>query len=146
MTKLLLSWDPGILRSWACYSAWKWCLLWGPWSCLVCSKPRYTSTDQKEPEPLVRQGSHVLAPVVTGLSQLVWNRCCVPLTSDPKIVWRVLWGLGTEFVPKVTQSLRRLEGYLFIFIVCVWILLPAYNHAMCMQYLWTSEEGVHSSI
>jgi hypothetical protein len=31
---------PFILRSccqgsWACYSAWKWCLLWGEWSCLA---------------------------------------------------------------------------------------------------------------
>jgi hypothetical protein len=35
------------------------------WGCLVCSKPRYTSTNQKEPELLVRQGSCVLAPAVT---------------------------------------------------------------------------------
>lgn len=92
VTKLLLSWDPGILRAWVCYSTWKWCLFWGMWGCLVCSKPRCTSTDQKEPKLLVWQGSRVLTPAVTGLSQLVWNRCCVPLTCDPKIVWRVLWG------------------------------------------------------
>ena len=91
MTKLLLSFYPVILRSWACYSSWKWYLLWGPWGCLVLLKPRYTSTDKKEPEPLVRQGTCVPAPAVTGPSQLVWNRCCVPLTSDPKFVWRVLW-------------------------------------------------------
>ena len=24
---------------------------------------------------------------------LDWNPCCVPLTSDPNIEWRVLWGL-----------------------------------------------------
>jgi hypothetical protein len=89
VTKLLLSWDPRILRSWACYSAWRWYLLWEPWSCLVCWKP---STDHKEPKPLVRQGSRVLAPAVTCLSQLVWNRCFVPLTSAPNIAWRVLWG------------------------------------------------------
>jgi hypothetical protein len=52
----------------------------------VCSKLRYTNTDQEEPELLVRQGSCVLSPAVTGLSQLIWNRCCVPLTSDPKIL------------------------------------------------------------
>ena len=80
------SWDPGILRSWACYRAWNWCLLWGPWGCQLCLKPRYTSTNQEEPETLVRQGSRVFALAVTGLSQLVWNRCCVPLTSDPKIL------------------------------------------------------------
>ena len=32
------------------------------------------------------QGSCALASAVTGPSQLVWNRCCVPLTSDPKIL------------------------------------------------------------
>jgi hypothetical protein len=92
VTKFFLSWDLGILRSWECFSSWKWCLLLGPWGYLVCSKPRCTSTDQKEPELLVRQDSCVLAPAVTVPSQFVWNRCCVPLTSDPKIMCRVLWG------------------------------------------------------
>jgi hypothetical protein len=92
VTQLLLSWDPVVLRSWVCYSTWKWCPLWGPWSCLVCLKPRWTRTDQKEPEPLVRKVFGVLVPAVTGLSQLDWN-WRVPLTSDPKITWRVLWGL-----------------------------------------------------
>jgi hypothetical protein len=41
---------------------------------------------------LVRQDSRVLAPAVTGLSSLDWNQCYVPLTSDPKFMWRVLWG------------------------------------------------------
>jgi hypothetical protein len=86
VTKFLVSWDPGILRCWACYSAWKWCLLWGQCRCLLCLKPRYTSTNQKEPELLVRQGSCVLASAGTGFSGLLWNRCCVPLTSDPKIL------------------------------------------------------------
>ena len=86
MTKLLGFWNPGILRSCASHSAWNWCLLWGSWGCPLYSKLRYTSTDQKEPEPLVRQGSYVLASAGTGLSWLVWNRCCVPLTSDPKIL------------------------------------------------------------
>ena len=27
-----------------------------------------------------------------------WNRCCFPLSSDPKIEWRVLWGLW-DFPP-----------------------------------------------
>jgi hypothetical protein len=96
-------WYPVILRSWECYSAWKWCLLWGLWSCLVCSKPGYTSSDQKEPKPLISQGSRVLAPAVTGLAQVVWNRCCVSLTSDPKIEWRVLWGLW-DLPPVCTQN------------------------------------------
>jgi hypothetical protein len=92
VNRSLESWRPGILRLWACYSAWKWCLLWGLWGSLVCLKPKYTSTDQKEPESLLRQGFLVLAPTVTGPSQLFWNRCCVPLTSDPTISWRALWG------------------------------------------------------
>jgi hypothetical protein len=75
-----------------CYRTWKWCLLWGLWGSLVCSNPRYTSTDQKEPEPLARQGSRVLDPAVTGPSELFWNRCCVLFTSYPKIEWRAFWG------------------------------------------------------
>jgi hypothetical protein len=78
VTKLLVSWHPkilGVLQRLKMVSP------------LVCSKPRCNSTYQKEPEPLVRQGSLVLAPAVTGPSQLVWNRCCVPLTSDPKILY-----------------------------------------------------------
>ena len=47
VTNLLLSCDPVILRPWACYSVWKWCLLWELWRCLI---------------------------------------------SDPKIMWRDLWG------------------------------------------------------
>jgi hypothetical protein len=31
-------------------------------------------------------------PAGTDLSCLIWNRCYIPLTSDPKITWRVLWG------------------------------------------------------
>ena len=85
MTKLLVSWYSEILRSWACYSAWKWCFLWGPWDFLVCSKPRYISTNQEEPKLLVRQGSCVLAPAVTDPSRLVWDRC-VQLTSNAKIL------------------------------------------------------------
>ena len=52
----------------------------------MCLKLRYTNTNQKELKVLVRQGSCVLTPAVTDLSPLVWNRCCVPLTSDPKIL------------------------------------------------------------
>ena len=45
----------------------------------------YTSTDHKEPEQQVRH-SCVLALTVTGPSPLVWNKCCILLTSDPKIL------------------------------------------------------------
>jgi hypothetical protein len=83
VTKLLVSWNPKVL---GVLHVWKWCLLWGPWGCLLCFKPRYTSTDQKEPKLLVSQASCVLAPVVTGLSRLVRNRCCVLLTSYPKFL------------------------------------------------------------
>jgi hypothetical protein len=54
---ILGSWKPGILKSWDCYLTCKWCLLWGPWGCLVCSKPKYTNTNQKEPSlPAVQAG------------------------------------------------------------------------------------------
>ena len=45
----------------------------------MCLKPRYTSTDQKEPKLLVRLGFDILAPAVISQSRLVWN-------SDPKIL------------------------------------------------------------
>ena len=45
-----------------------------------------TKVDQKEPKPLVGRGSRVPVPVGSRLSQLCWSRCCVPLTSDPKIL------------------------------------------------------------
>ena len=54
--------------------------------CLLRLKPSYIPTDHKDPEQLVRQGSCVFTPTVTRPSQMVWNRCCVPLTSDPKIL------------------------------------------------------------
>jgi hypothetical protein len=41
---------------------------------------------RREPKSLVRQSSCVLASAVTGPSRLFWNRCCIPLTSDPKIL------------------------------------------------------------
>ena len=41
-------------------------------------------------QPLVRWGSFVPVPAGTRPSGIFWNRCCVPLTSDPKIEWRVL--------------------------------------------------------
>ena len=70
-----------------------WRVHWGLWDSPLCLSPRLhgAGTDQKGLEPLVRQVFCVFA-AGTSLSQLVWNRCCVPLTSDPKIMWRVLWG------------------------------------------------------
>jgi hypothetical protein len=48
-------------------------------------------TNQKGLVPLVRP-VFCFPTVVSGPKRLDWNRCCVPLTSDPKIVWIVLWG------------------------------------------------------
>ena len=51
---------------------------------------------------------------------IVWNRCCVPLTSDPKILSLLgllgeressgIVGLATKLAPKVAQSWFGLEG------------------------------------
>ena len=60
-----------------------------------------------------RRGSCVLAPAVTGPLRLFWDRCCVPFTSDPKILGmpgRRTMELYAEFVPKVAQGWCRLEG------------------------------------
>ena len=41
---------------------------------------------QKESQPLVRQVSFVPVPAGTRPSGFFWNRCCIPLTSDLKIL------------------------------------------------------------
>ena len=98
------SWDPGIVRSWVCQSAWKWYLFWGQWGWPQCvqNQGRPVQTRRNLSCLLVRQGSCVPAPAGPRHSQLCWNRCCVPLTSGPKILGmlgflgsgegRVLWG------------------------------------------------------
>jgi hypothetical protein len=52
------------------------------------------STDWKEPNPLAERGSCVCAPAVPRHLQFCWNRCCIPLTSDPKMLGMLghLWG------------------------------------------------------
>jgi hypothetical protein len=49
-------------------------------------------SDRKGLMPLVRLVFR-FPTAVSGPTQLDWNRCCVLLTSDSKIEWRVLWGL-----------------------------------------------------
>jgi hypothetical protein len=102
------SWYTVILRSWACYSAWKWCLLWGLWGCLVCLKPSYTSIDQKECKLLVRQGSCVFALAVTGPSQfgtdVVFHSPVIPRSrgessGDLEIICRVPTQGDLELAP-----------------------------------------------
>ena len=41
---------------------------------------------QKESQPLVRQASFVPVPTGTRLSRFFWNRCCIPLINDLKIL------------------------------------------------------------
>ena len=80
----------------------------------------------KEPQPLVAQVSFVSVPAGTSHSRLFWNRCCVPLTSDPKIlgVLGLLWtgdssgdlGPFAEFVPKMARpavSILFFKGWYF---------------------------------
>ena len=85
------SWDPGILRSWD-----PWCVR-TPGSS-ISSGDRgaliWVRNHQKEPDPLIMWGSCVCAPAVPRHSQFCLHRCCVPLTSDPKILGVLghLWG------------------------------------------------------
>jgi hypothetical protein len=66
-------------------------ILWG----LLDYLPRWhrAGADLKKPQPLVRWFSCVPVPDGTGPSLLFWNRCCVPLTSDPMILGLIgcLW-------------------------------------------------------
>jgi hypothetical protein len=52
------------------------------------SHPRWprAGTNQKEPQLLVGRVSCDLVPAGTSRSQFFWNRCCVPLTSDSRIL------------------------------------------------------------
>jgi hypothetical protein len=111
VTKLLFFWNSGILKFWACYSTCCSCFLWRLCGCLVCSKPRYTSTDQKEHELLARQGYLIYIFAVRDQSKLVWNRCCVPLHSD-LCVESPLENVGpsSEFLSNVSCSCCCLEG------------------------------------
>ena len=73
-----------------------WGVLWGIvglFTKLVLLWPG-VDANWKEPQLLVGQVSCVPVLAGTSPSQLFWNRCCVPLTSDPKILGVLghLWG------------------------------------------------------
>ena len=76
MPNLLGSWDPMIMG-----------MLWnlevvpplGDCGAVQCVR------NQGRPAP-IRKNLSLSAPAHTGPSWLFWNRCCVPLTSDPKIL------------------------------------------------------------
>jgi hypothetical protein len=79
-----------------------------------------SSADWKEPELLVRLSSCVCAPADLRHHWLCWNRCCVPLISDPKILGMLgcfavespleTIGLPAEFGPKVAWPWHQMEG------------------------------------
>jgi hypothetical protein len=52
--------------------------------CRAC--PQVGHTDQNQPQSLVGWVSCVPVPAGPSPSGLFWNRCCIPLTSDPKIL------------------------------------------------------------
>jgi hypothetical protein len=65
-----------------------WGVLWGIvglFTKLVLLWPG-VDANWKEPQLLVGQVSCVPVLAGTSPSQLFWNRCCVPLTNDPKIL------------------------------------------------------------
>ena len=52
----------------------------------VLGPAKLAGTDLKESQQLVGRGSFVPVPAGTRPSRILWNRCCVPLTSDLKIL------------------------------------------------------------
>ena len=52
----------------------------------LCPKWHGDAADRNKLQMLVGWVSFVLVPVSTGHSHLFWNRCCIALTSDPKIL------------------------------------------------------------
>jgi hypothetical protein len=73
--------DPGCARAPV-----SWRVLWGTWDLPLSLCPRWSGTgsDSNEPQQLVRQVFFVPVPAGTRPSGIFWNRCCIPLTSDPK--------------------------------------------------------------
>jgi hypothetical protein len=65
-----------------------WRVLWGPWDHPPCSCPRWcrAGSNRNKLQTLVGQVSCVPVPADTSPSGLFWNRYCIPLTSDPKIL------------------------------------------------------------
>ena len=61
--------------------------------CWVCAQVVGAGTYRKDPQPLVWQVFCVPVPAWPSPFGLFWNRCCILLTSDPKIlgVLRRLW-------------------------------------------------------
>jgi hypothetical protein len=58
-------------------------------------------------QPLVRHGSFVPVPAGTRPSTILWSWCCVPLTSDPKVIPRSC-GMESTLEPlKASTGLRR---------------------------------------
>jgi hypothetical protein len=75
-----------ILRSWVCYGA---CSMesplgtMGPSSEFVPKVIRVWGRSERNPS---QQVSFILVPAGPSPSGLFWNRCCISLTSDPKIL------------------------------------------------------------
>jgi hypothetical protein len=58
-------------------------------------------------QPLVRRGSFVSVPSETRPSVILWNRCCIPLTHDPKVIPRSCSMESTLKTLEVSTVLRR---------------------------------------
>ena len=65
-----------------------WRVLWGAWDSLLSLHLKWhrAEADWNEPQPQVEPVSWVPVPAGPSPSGLFWNRCCVALTSDPKIL------------------------------------------------------------
>jgi hypothetical protein len=106
---VLESWNPKILDSLRCLE------VMSPVGTVELSGVFKTKVHQHRSEGTWASGqAELLAPTVTGPSWLVWNRCCIPLTSDPKIAW-ILWCRVTihqvcaQSDPQLAQTGRELS-------------------------------------
>jgi hypothetical protein len=108
-------WRPTLLSDRGCARVPKaWRVLLGT----ICPRWPGAGANPKESQPLVGQVSCVLVPAHTGHSRLFWNRCCVPLTSDPKV-------LGVRGCLRCGESSRDCQLSTSDFHSCL-LLIPLY--------------------
>jgi hypothetical protein len=142
--------DPGCARVPAA-----WSIFWGPWDPLPSLSPRWCKggADGNEPQPLV--SGFLLSPFLLAQDPpgFFWNRCCVPLTSDPKILGELEclqhrkssgnngtlhWVRAQDLIFMLLNALHRIFSFPYLHIKICSVLIPGVGYEAvtdCSQHL-----------